>query len=242
MRVALFATCLVDQLRPQAGLATVRVLERAGVEVDFDPRQTCCSQPAFNSGYRREARTVARHFLEVFADTEAIVTPSGSCAAMVGHLQELFPEGSPERELAQSIAARTHELSSFLVRKLGVDDLGARFQGSLTWHDGCHGLRDLGLATEPRRLLANVAGARLVEMEAADTCCGFGGTFSARYPEISQAILDRKLDRLRRMEVDAIVSGDTGCLMQLQGRLSRTRSKIRTLHLAQVLAGVEEFS
>ncbi len=241
MRVALFATCLVDQLRPQVGLATVRVLEKAGVEVDFDPRQTCCSQPAFNSGYRDEARSVARHFLDVFGQADAIVSPSGSCTAMVRHLKELFPEGSGEHELATSIATRTHELASFLVRELGIDDLGARFDGTLTWHDACHGLRDLGLKDEPRRLLSKVEGARFVEMEAADTCCGFGGTFSVKYPEISVAILDRKLERLRSMEVDAIVSSDASCLMQLSGRLTRTLSPLRTLHIAQVLAGVEEF-
>jgi L-lactate dehydrogenase complex protein LldE len=240
--VALFATCLVDQLRPQVGLATARVLERVGVDVTFDPRQTCCSQPAFNSGYRQEARSVALHFLDVFRDAEVIVTPSGSCAAMVKHMAELFEPGSDEHARAESVAARTHELAAYLVRELNVDDLGARYDGSLTWHDACHGLRDLGLSKEPRRLLAKVQGATFVEMEAADTCCGFGGTFSVKYPEISLAILDRKLERLHRLNVDAIVSSDASCLMQLQGRMSRTASRVRTLHLAQVLAGVEEFA
>jgi len=242
LHVSLFATCLVDQLRPQVGLATVHVLEKAGCEVSFDPRQTCCAQPAFNSGYRDEARTVARHFLEVFDDAEAIVTPSGSCAAMVRHLKELFPADSREHERAVRVSERTHELASFLVRVLGIDDLEAHFDGTLSWHDACHGLRELGLKDEPRQLLANVRGARFVEMEASDTCCGFGGTFSVKYPELSVAMLDRKLERLHDLEVDALVSSDASCLMQLQSRLSRTGSSLRTLHLAQVLAGAEEFA
>ncbi|TDJ66600.1 MAG: (Fe-S)-binding protein [Planctomycetota bacterium] len=238
MRVALFVTCLVDQLWPSVGTATVRVLERAGCEVLFDERQTCCGQPAFNSGYRDEARTVARAFLEVYGrdDAEALVLPSGSCAAMVHHMAELFDESDPWHARAKAVAARTHELGAFLVNVLGVDDVGATFAGRVTWHDACHGLRDLGIREEPRRLLAKVRGIEFVEASSAESCCGFGGTFSVKYPAISVAMLDQKLQALELDEVDTIVSGDVSCLMQIGGRLARRKSPIRTLHLAELLA------
>jgi len=236
-RVSLFVTCLVDQLRPEVGLATARVLERAGCEVTFDPRQTCCAQPAFNSGFREEARAVARHFVEVFEQADAVVVPSGSCTSMVHHLAELFADEPAWLERAERVAARTHELASFLVRELGLTDLGARFEGRVAWHDACHGLRDLGLRDEPRRLLASVRGLELVEMSSGDSCCGFGGTFSVKFPELSTAILDHKLARLAEAGVDAVSSLDASCLMQIAGRLARTGSRVRTLHLAEVLAG-----
>jgi L-lactate dehydrogenase complex protein LldE len=193
MRVALFVSCLVDQVWPEVGKATVLVLERAGCEVHFDPRQTCCSQPAFNSGHRKEARSVASHFLDVYRDAEAIVVPSGSCTAMIRHLPQLFDKDEERRETAVQIAGRVHELSSFLVNELGAVELGARFEGRVTWHDACHGLRELGIRDEPRKLLGQVQGLELVELDAAEICCGFGGTFSVKFPEISTAILDRKL-------------------------------------------------
>ncbi len=236
MRVSLFVTCLVDQLRPTVGRATVEVLRRAGCRVEFDPRQTCCGQPAFNSGYRREAADVARRFLGLFEDADAVVLPSGSCAAMVKHMAELFPRDSPERERAQRVAAKTHELARFLVRELGIDDLGASFAGRLSWHDACHGLRDLGLREEPRRLIARVRGAELVEAGRAEDCCGFGGTFSVKYPEISVAIVERKIEELAALGVDAVVSSDASCLLQIGGRLSRLGVPVRTLHLAELLA------
>lgn len=235
-RVSLFVSCLVDQLEPQVGLAAATVLERAGCEVEFDPRQTCCGQPAFNSGHRAEAACVARGFLDVFEGKDTIVAPSGSCAAMVKHMPELYPEGSADRERAERVAARTFELSAFLVRELEVVDLGARFEGAVTWHDACHGLRELGLSAEPRALIEHVAGARLVEMPAAESCCGFGGTFSVKHPEISVAMLDTKLDSLRGKDVDAVVSSDVSCLMQIGGRLARQGSPLRTMHLAELLA------
>jgi len=236
MRVALFVSCLVDQVWPEVGKATVQVLERAGCTVEFDPRQTCCGQPAYNSGHRAEARTVARHFLDVFADAEAIVVPSGSCTAMIRHLPGLLAEDGAYREKAERVAERVHELGSFLVNVLGVDDLGARFPGRVTWHDACHGLRELGIKEEPRRLLGRVRGLELVELGVAESCCGFGGTFSVKYPELSTAILDEKLGGLDGRGVDAIVSGDVSCLTQIAGRLERTGSAVRTLHLAEVLA------
>lgn len=237
MRVSLFVTCLVDQLWPSVGLAAAQVLRRVGCSVEFDERQTCCGQPAFNTGYRAEARTVARHFIETFerGTTDAIVSPSGSCTAMIHHYEELFEDVS-WRDRARAIAERTHELSSFLVNRLGVDDVGATFSGRLTWHDACHGLRELGVRAEPRRLLSHVRGAELIEMPNADACCGFGGTFSVKYPEISVAILDRKIEAITHARVDAVVSGDASCLMQIGGRLSRLGSSVRAMHLAEVLA------
>jgi L-lactate dehydrogenase complex protein LldE len=238
MRVALFVTCLVDQLRPAVGVATVRVLRRAGCTVLYDERLTCCGQPAFNTGYRAEARRVARHTLEVLESqrADAIVLPSGSCAAMVRHWSELFADDADRRRRAEELWGRTHELAAFLVRVLGVDDVGASLAARLAWHDACHGLRELGLREEPRRLLRNVRGAELVELPRADACCGFGGTFSVKYPEISVAMLDRKLAELEGRRVDALVSGDLSCLLQIGGRLARRSSPIRTLHLAEVLA------
>lgn len=219
------------------GVAAVRVLRRAGCDVSFEERAICCGQPAYNTGYRDEARVVARGLVEAHADddAEAIVVPSGSCAAMVRHLPELF-EGHPLHDRAVSVAQRTHELAAFLVRELGVTDLGARFSGRLTWHDACHGLRELGLRDEPRRLLREVRDAELVEVQGSDSCCGFGGTFSVKYPEVSVAMLDDKLGHLERAEVDAVVSGDVSCLMQIGGRLERRGSRVRAVHLAEVLA------
>lgn len=235
-RVSLFVTCLVDQLRPEIGLATARVLEKAGCEVEFDARQTCCGQPAFNAGFRAEARRVAEHFLAVFERAECVVVPSGSCTAMLHRLGELFPDDPDLRERAERVAARTHELASFLVRELGLTDLGARFQGRVAWHHACHGLRELGVRDEPRALLARVRGLELVEPHLSDACCGFGGTFSATYPELSTAMLDPKLDKLEEAKVDAVSALDGSCLMQIQTRLARRGSAIRALHLAEILA------
>jgi L-lactate dehydrogenase complex protein LldE len=237
MRVSLFVTCLADQLWPSAAIGAVQVLRRVGCVVEFDERQTCCGQPAFNTGYRPEARMLARRFIEIFeaSDADAIVSPSGSCTAMVHHYEELF-EDAAWRGRARALAKRTHELSDFLVNRVGVDDVGASFSGRLTWHDACHGLRDLGLKSEPRRLLRHVRGAELVELVNAESCCGFGGTFSVKHPEISVAMLDEKVEAIERAGVDAVVSGDASCLMQIGGRLTRRGSSVRAMHLADVLA------
>ena len=237
MKVSLFVTCLVDQLWSSIGTSSVAVLRRVGCEVEFDDRQTCCGQPAFNTGYRNEARQVAKRFIEVFEESkaDAIVSPSGSCTAMVHHFTDLFADDPSWLERAQAIAARTHELSSFLIRVLEIEDVGASWQGKLTWHDACHGLRDLNIKTEPRRLISNVRGAEFVELENAESCCGFGGTFSVKYPEISLAILDQKIEAIERAGVQAVVSGDASCLMQIGGRLSRKGSNLRVMHLAELL-------
>lgn len=241
MRVSLFITCLVDQLWPSVGASAVEVLRRAGCEVVFDERQTCCGQPAFNTGYRSEARRLARRFIEIFEDggADAIVSPSGSCTAMAHHFHELFQDDEAWRHRAEAIAARTHEFGSFLVNVLGVEDVGASFRGRVTWHDACHGLRDLNIHDEPRRLLRRVRGAEFVELANADSCCGFGGTFSVKYPEISVAILDNKIDAIERAGVRAVVSGDASCLMQIRGRLARNNSQVRAMHLAELLAARE---
>ena len=239
MRVSLFVTCLADQLWPAAAVGAVEVLRRVGCSVDFDERQTCCGQPAFNTGYRPEALALARRLIEIFesSDADAIVSPSGSCTAMLHHYEQLF-EDAGWRERARRLAERTHELSSFLVNRLGVEDVGASCRARLTWHDACHGLRDLGIRDEPRRLLRRVRGVELVELSSpnVEACCGFGGTFSVKYPELSVAILDEKVEAIERAGVDAVVSGDASCLMQIGGRLSRRGSPVRAMHLTEVLA------
>ena len=238
MKVSLFVTCLVDQLWSSVGTSSVEVLRRLGCEVEFDDRQTCCGQPAFNTGYRKEARSVAEHFIRIFEDSgsQPIVSPSGSCTAMVQHFPDLFVEDEAWHSRAERVAARTYELSAFLVHVLEVEDVGASWSGRLTWHDACHGLRDLNLKSEPRSLIRHVRGAQFVELENADACCGFGGTFSVKYPEISLAILDQKIAEIERAQVQAVVSSDASCLLQIGGRLSRKGSKVRVMHLAELLA------
>lgn len=236
--MSLFITCLVDQLCPNVGVSVVEVLRRAGCEVVFDERQTCCGQPAFNTGYRKEAQKFAKRFIEIFEETnaEAIVSPSGSCTAMVKHFHELFPNDENWRNRAEAIAARTYEFSDFLVNVLQIENVGASFKGRFTWHDACHGLRELNLRDEPRSLLKNVANAEFVEMIDADVCCGFGGTFSVKFPEISAAILDNKIEAIEKSNVSTVVSGDASCLMQIGGRLSRLGSKVKPMHIAEILA------
>jgi len=238
MKVSLFVTCLVDQLWTSIGVSSVEVLRRVGCEVEFDQRQTCCAQPAFNTGYLPEARQVAQRFISIFEESnaDAIVSPSGSCTAMVRHYPELFTHDAEWQKRAVSVAAKTHELSAFLIRVLKIEDVGAAWSGRLTWHDACHGLRDLNLKSEPRTLIRNVRGAEFVELEHADACCGFGGTFSVKYPEISLAILDQKIEAIERAGVQAVVSGDASCLMQIGGRLTRRGSKVRVMHLAELLS------
>jgi L-lactate dehydrogenase complex protein LldE len=227
---------------PAVGASTVEVLRRVGCTVSFDERQTCCGQPAFNTGYRTEARRLAERFIRMCEESEAdaIVSPSGSCTAMVHHYPALFANddsGDEEwRARARAVAARTFELSSFLVGVLKIEDVGARWPGRVTWHDACHALRDLKVQSEPRRLISRVREAELVELENADACCGFGGTFSVKYPEISIAILDQKIEAIERAGVQAVISGDASCLMQIGGRLSRKGSSVRVMHLAELLA------
>jgi L-lactate dehydrogenase complex protein LldE len=228
-------TCLGDALFPDVGAATVRLLRRLGVEVDFPPAQTCCGQPHFNSGYHDDARDLARHTIQAFARAGTVVTPSGSCAAMVKlEYPELFHNDLAWHGRAEELAGRTHELSDFLVNVLGVEDVGARFEGKATYHMACH-LRGLGLLTEPERLLQKVRGLEYVPLERRDECCGFGGSFAVRFPGISGAMVTDKAAFIEKTGADVLVATDAGCLMNIAGCLHRRGSKVRTLHLAQVL-------
>ncbi len=235
-RVALFVTCLADLLYPEVGESTVALLRDRGVEVDFPEGQTCCGQPPFNSGFEDDARQMARTLLDAFEGAEAVVSPSGSCTAMVRvYFPHLF-HGEPEEEQAKSLAARTYELSEFLVDVLGVERVEGSFPARVTYHDSCHGLRELRLASQGRKLLSGIEGLELVEMARPDACCGFGGTFSVRLPEMATAMADDKLDQAKATEADVLVAGDSGCLMHMAGRLSRTGSSLRPMHLAVLLA------
>ena len=227
-RVSIFVTCIVDQVFPRVGMAMAEVLERAGCDVEFREAQTCCGQPAFNSGYRDEAREVARHFLKVFDGAEYIVAPSGSCTSMIAHHYADLFEGHRE--------TRVWEFSRFLVDVLKIEDVGARLDRVATYHDSCHALRELKIRDAPRKLLSHVRGLRLAEMDAAEECCGFGGTFSVKFAEVSGAMARTKIDSIARTGADTVVSIDSSCLMQLQGVLSRAGSPVRTMHLAEVLA------
>ena len=236
-RVSLFVTCLVDQLFPKVGLAMAEVLERAGWQVDFPEDQTCCGQPAFNSGYRAEARTVARHFLDVFENCESIVVPSGSCTAMITHhFAELFHKEPETLARVHALEKRVWEFSTFLTDVAGVEDVGARFDQVVTFHDGCHGLRELGVRAAPRRLLGRVRDLELREMQTGDECCGFGGTFAVKFAELSGAMVRSKIDAILETGATTVVSLDASCLMQIQGALARAGKPVRTLHLAEVLA------
>jgi L-lactate dehydrogenase complex protein LldE len=235
MKVSLFVTCLGDALFPEVGVATVRLLRRLGVEVDFPAAQTCCGQPHFNSGYHEQARALARHTIGAFANGQTVVTPSGSCAAMVKlEYPELLRDDLVWHGRAEDLARRTHELSDFLVNVLGVEDVDARYPAKVTYHMACH-LRGLGLWTEPQRLLAKVRNLEYVPLERADECCGFGGSFSVRFPGISGAMVNDKVAFIDQTGADAVVATDAGCLMNIAGRLRRRGSKVRTLHLAEVL-------
>jgi L-lactate dehydrogenase complex protein LldE len=235
LNVSLMVTCLGDALFPQVGVATVRLLRRLGVGVDFPAAQTCCGQPHFNSGYHHEARLLAQHTIEAFAGSPLVVTPSGSCAAMIKkEYRELFHDDPIWQPRAEDLARRTHELSEFLVRVLGLEDVGARFEVRVTYHMACH-LRGLGLLTEPERLLRRVRGLELVPLERADECCGFGGSFSVRYPGISGAMVQDKCGFIERANVSAVVATDAGCLMNIAGCLRRRGSAVQALHLAEVL-------
>jgi L-lactate dehydrogenase complex protein LldE len=241
MKVSLFITCLVDQLFPQVGVSMVEVLRRLGVELDFPEAQTCCGQPAFNSGYRAEARELAERFINVFDDRQYIVTPSGSCASMVKvFYADLFEDDAAKRERARRLAARTYEFSEFLINVLKVEDVGARFRGRVALHQSCHLLRELNVRTEPLKLLSAVRGIELVELERADACCGFGGLFAIKYAQISGGILQEKIDCIKRSGAEVIVASDMGCLMHINGGLSRQRIPVRTLHIAELLASKSE--
>jgi L-lactate dehydrogenase complex protein LldE len=237
MKVSLFITCLVDQFFPDVGISTVRVLRKLGAEVDFPSAQTCCGQPAFNGGFTHEARDLARRFISIFEGSEYIVAPSGSCTSMVRvFYPELFKDDAQWRSRAESIAGRTYEFTEFIVNVLGVEDVGASHRGRVALHQSCHLLRELKVKTEPQRLLKAVKGIELVELEHAESCCGFGGLFSIKYPHISGGILQEKIDNINRSGADLIVASDVGCLMHIAGGLSRQGAAAKTMHIAELLA------
>ena len=236
MRVSLFVPCFVDQLAPQVGLAAAKVLRRLGHDVDFRAEQTCCGQPSFNSGQWDVAREGALRTIQVFSKDAVIVGPSGSCVAMIKKFYPELLKDTPHLAAAEDLAARTFEFSDFLVNQLGVTDVGSKFAKKVTYHDGCHALRELRLKEEPRQLLRAVKGLELIESEEGESCCGFGGLFSAKFPMISTAMVQVKGGALARTGADYVVSSDPSCLLQIGGWLSREGKPILPLHIAEVLA------
>jgi L-lactate dehydrogenase complex protein LldE len=239
-RVALFVTCLVDFHRPSVGIAALRLLREAGCHVEVPRAQTCCGQPAFNSGDRETARALGRQIIETFSGYDYVVIPSGSCGGMLRHhLPTLFDDDPNLRGRAEALADKCFELVSFLVDVLGVESVGARFEGKLTYHDSCSGLRELGIKAQPRKLLA-AQGAEIVEMEDAEVCCGFGGTFCVKYPEISTRMVSDKVANIAATGAPLVLAGDLGCLLNIAGRLKREGRPIAARHVAEVLAGMTE--
>lgn len=240
-RVGLFVTCLVDLFRPSVGFAAVKLLEDAGCTVDVPAAQTCCGQPAYNSGDRATAASLARQVIAAFEGFDHVVVPSGSCAGQIHrHYPELLADDPAWAPRALRLAARTHELVSFLTDVLKVEGVDARYDGTVTYHDSCSGLRELGIKEQPRRLLASVAGVSLTELPGAEICCGFGGTFCVKYPDISNQMVSAKTADIRATGADTLLAGDLGCLLNMAGKLSREGSAVRVRHVAEVLAGVTE--
>ena len=237
--VAPFVTCLVDLYRPSVGFAAVRLLEQAGCRVSVPGAQTCCGQPAYNSGDRSSAIRLARLVVDTFGDEgfDHVVAPSGSCAGMLSrHLPALLADDPAYAARAEALAARCHELTAFLVDICGMDTVAARFDGRVTYHDSCSSLREGGVAAQPRQLMAGVAGLELVEAAEREACCGFGGTFCVKYPDISVAMVDRKVDAIEATGAALVLAGDLGCLLNIAGRLTRRGSACRARHVAEVLA------
>jgi L-lactate dehydrogenase complex protein LldE len=240
-RIGLFVTCLVDLIRPSIGFAAVKLLEQAGCVVEVPASQTCCGQPAFNSGDRADARAIARNVIEAFEGYDYVVAPSGSCAGMIREQYPALFGDTPELYArAQHLAKRTYELISFLVDIRGMTQVAARYDGTVTYHDSCAGLRELGVKAQPRQLLQSVEGLRLAELPGAEICCGFGGTFCIKYPEISTRMVDDKSADIVATGADTLLAGDLGCLMNMAGRLTRRGDSIKVRHVAEVLAGMTD--
>ena len=238
-RVALFVTCLVDLHRPTVGFAAIKLLEKVGCQVEVPRAQTCCGQPAYNSGDRATARDIGRGVLDAFSGYDYVVVPSGSCGGMIKHhLPHLFDDDPNLRARAEALSGRTHELTGFLVDVMGIDAVAASFPGIVTYHDSCSGLREMGLKAQPRALLAGVAGLELREMVEPEVCCGFGGTFCVKYPEISTRMVSEKAKDVAATGADTLLAGDLGCLLNMAGRLSREGSAVQVRHVAEVLAGM----
>ena len=237
-RVALFVTCLVDLYRPNVGFSAIKLLEDAGCTVEVPRAQTCCGQPAYNSGDRATARDLARSVIDAFLSYDHTVVPSGSCGGMISHhYPGLFGEDPEYRARAEALAAKTHELVSFLTDILGLERVAARYDGVATYHDSCSGLRELGIRAQPRRLLASVEGLTLRELKEPELCCGFGGTFCVKYPDISTRMVADKVRDITATGADTLLAGDMGCLLNMAGRLKREGAPVKVRHVAEVLAG-----
>ena len=241
MRVALFVTCLVDLFRPTVGFAAVKLLEDAGCTVEVPRRQTCCGQPAYNSGDRADSKAIALHVFDAFAGYDYVVAPSGSCAGMLRvHYPELFADDSENLPRARELAERSWELLSFLVDVCGMQAVVANWQRTITYHDACSGLRELGVKLQPRQLLASVAGLSIAELPGAEVCCGFGGTFCIKYPEISDKMVSDKATDIAATGAEAVLAGDLGCLLNMAGKLYRQGRHVEVRHVAEVLAGMTD--
>jgi L-lactate dehydrogenase complex protein LldE len=240
-RVGLFVTCLVDLFRPNIGFAAVKLLQDAGCEVEVPRAQTCCGQPAYNSGDAEDARALARQVITAFESYDYIVAPSGSCTGMLKvHYPRLFATDVPWLQRATGLAERCYELLSFMTDVLGVQKTSAGFERTVTYHDSCSGLRELGIREQPRKLLAGVAGLKLSEMQEANVCCGFGGTFCVKYPEISGRMVADKRASIEASGATTVLGGDLGCLLNIAGALKRAGSTVTTYHAAEVLAGMTD--
>lgn len=240
-RVGLFATCLVDLYRPSVGFATAKLLEAAGCDVDVPAAQVCCGQPAYNAGDRDNAAAIARQTIDAFETFDYVVVPSGSCAGMLRqHYPDLLSGDPAYSARATAVAEKTWELIAFLVDVRGWKDINARWSGTATYHDACSGLRELGVKDQPRQLLDRVDGLALRELDAPEVCCGFGGTFCIKYPEVSGAMVDNKADDIVQTGADAVLAGDLGCLMNIAGRLSRRGETVEARHIAEILAGMAD--
>jgi L-lactate dehydrogenase complex protein LldE len=239
IRVGLFVTCLVDLVRPQVGFAAVKLLEQAGCDVEIPNAQTCCGQPAWNAGADKDAAAIARNVIAAFEGYDYVVAPSGSCAGMIKrHYPEVFEKDAIWLPRARALAAKTHELTSFLVKVRGVEAVKANFAGSVCYHDSCSSRREMGVVAEPRSLLATVDGLTLKEIGDKETCCGFGGLFSVKYPEISERIADTKITDVLATGAETLTGGDLGCLLHLAGRMQRDGKAIAVRHVAEILAGM----
>jgi L-lactate dehydrogenase complex protein LldE len=236
MNVHVFIPCFVDQLYPDAGFNTIKVLERAGCNVNYNPAQTCCGQPAFNAGYWGEAREVCNKFIADFSDAEYIVIPSGSCTGFVKNYYSKIYDNASNQKYIKSLQGKVYELTDFLVNVLKIEDLGARFEGKATYHDSCAALRECKIKSEPRKLLKNVKGLELIDLEENETCCGFGGTFAVKFEAISVAMGEQKAQHIINTKADFLISTDLSCLMHIDGVLGNQGVPIKSMHIADVLA------
>ncbi len=236
VNASIFITCLVDQLYPEVGQSMVNILRKLGVNLDFPEEQTCCGQPAFNSGYHKEAKDMARRYMKIFKGNDYIIVPSGSCGAMIRvFYNQLFQDEPDVLSELEGLSARLFEFSEFLVQVLGITDVGGKLKGDVTYHDCCHLKRELGISSQPRDLIKGVKEINFVELDQSDVCCGFGGTFAIKYPDISGAILEQKIRNIKSSGADILVANDTSCLMHMRGSFSRLGVDIEAMHIAQFL-------